>query len=101
MIAGAMVAAAILAALAVVYLVGVQDSNVTFWIGEDGMAGAEGQWIRTDSSQALPIHFEGGSELSLAPDASARMVRSFDSIAPTAISPEQWSRSVHLASLSE
>ena len=67
-------AAVLVATMSVVYLAMPRGENVTFWIGDDGVAGEEGQWVRTEATLPLPIHFEGGSKMSLSPSSAARMV---------------------------
>jgi hypothetical protein len=75
-VASAAVAAVVVAVLVAVYTPEEpKNSDIAFWIGEDGDLGVEGQWIRTPISTGMPIHFEGGSTLSLAPEASARMIQ--------------------------
>ena len=73
---GAAAAAVLVLALGVFLATQNSRATVRFWVGDSDVFGQEGQWVRTGTTSPLPIRFEGGTEFVLAPNASARMVRS-------------------------
>jgi TolA-binding protein len=73
---GTAVAAAIVAvALGVVFKLSTEE-RLPFRIGTDPSFGEEGQWVRSENTESLPIRFQGGSVVTLSKDGAARIITS-------------------------